>query len=189
MFDDGVKGLLLFLCFSEIVIGVRNLIIVICIEEKMGLYVLLMCQMVFDGVEVQLIGCVGGGFVVMFMMMNYVCIDVVLQGVVYVLCVYDIVYSYVVEWVQGCKFDCFDVMLIDYVDVVWMLDDIDILVVGVWVIVYLCIVILEEGKNFDFMEFLILIVKVVGLEVGICVVELGMQVLGGYGYLWEYCLE
>lgn len=187
--DDGVKGLSLFLCPSETATGAKNPITVTRIEEKMGLHASPTCQMAFDGAEAQLIGRVGGGLAAMFTMMNHARIDVALQGVAHASRAYDIARSYAAERVQGRKSDRSDAMLIDHADVARMLDDIDMLAVGARAIAHLCIVTLDEGTNPDLVEFLTPIAKVAGSEAGIRAAELGMQVLGGYGYLREYRLE
>ena len=54
---------------------------------------------------------------------------------------------------------------------------------------HLACVTMERGDNPALVEFLTPLIKVHCTEAGIRAAELGMQVLGGYGYLREYRLE
>jgi hypothetical protein len=70
-----------------------------------------------------------------------------------------------------------------------MLTRIDRLAVGGRAISHLAFVLMEQGGNDALVDFLTPVAKVYCTEAGMEGAELGMQVLGGYGYLKEYRLE
>lgn len=187
--DDGVRGLSLFLCPSEKPNGGRNSISVTRIEEKMGLHASPTCQLAFAGAEAELIGAEGQGLQAMFTMMNHARADVALQGVAHAARAYDVASSYAAERVQGRLADGGPATLDQHADVRRMLDEMDQLAMGGRFIAHLAFVTMEKSDNPDLVEFLTPIAKVFCTEAGIKAAELGMQVLGGYGYLQEYRLE
>lgn len=187
--DDGVKGLSLFLCPCTRADGNRNSVVVTRIEEKMGLHASPTCQLAFDGAEAELIGAEGQGLMAMFTMMNHARLDVALQGVAHAARSYDIACAYAAERVQGRGPDGSAVTLDQHADVRRMLDQIDWLAVSGRGLAHLAFVTMESETAPDLVDFLTPVAKVYCTEAGIKAAELGMQVLGGYGYLREYRLE
>lgn len=187
--DNGVKGLSLFLCPCTRADGSRNAVTVTRIEEKMGLHASPTCQLAFDGAEAELIGEEGKGLAAMFTMMNHARLDVSLQGVAHAARAHDIAATYAAERVQGRGADGQPVTLDHHADVRRMLDEADSLAIGGRAIAHLALVTMERGDNPDLVEFLTPLAKVFCTEAGMRAAELGMQVLGGYGYLREYRVE
>jgi len=187
--DDGLKGLSLFLCPGTLGDGRRNPISVTRIEEKMGLHASPTCQLSFEGAEAELVGDEGAGLKAMFTIMNHARVDVALQGVAHAARSADIARSYAAERVQGRGPDGAPVTLDHHADVRRMLDEIDALALGGRALAHLTLVSIETGAAPAFAEFLKPVAKVFCTEAGMRTTELGMQVLGGYGYLKEYFLE
>ena len=187
--DDGVKGLSLFLCPCMRSDGSRNAVTVTRIEEKMGLHASPTCQLAFDGAEAELIGAEGQGLKAMFTMMNHARADVALQGVAHAARAYDVASHYAAERQQGRKADGSPAMLTDHADVQRMLAEIDAAAMGGRAICHLACVAMDRGDAPDLVEFLTPVAKVACTEAGMHAAELGVQVLGGYGYLSEYRLE
>jgi len=187
--DNGVKGLSLFLCPCTRSDGTRNAVTVTRIEEKMGLHASPTCQLAFDGAEAELIGGEGQGLGAMFTMMNHARADVALQGVAHAARAYDVAASYAADRQQGRKADGRPAMLDDHADVQRMLTEIDALAMGARAICHLACVTMDSGDAPDLVEFLTPVAKVFCTEAGMRAAELGVQVLGGYGYLSEYRLE
>ncbi|GGE38352.1 acyl-CoA dehydrogenase family protein [Actibacterium pelagium] len=187
--DDGIKGLSLFLCPCTRTDGSRNSVTITRIEEKMGLHASPTCQMAFDGAEAELIGEEGKGLAAMFTMMNHARADVALQGVAHAARACDIASAYAAERTQGRGPDGAPITLDGHADVRRMLTEIDRLAVGGRAISHLAFVLMEQGGNSELVDFLTPVAKVFCTEAGMRGAELGMQVLGGYGYLKEYRLE
>ncbi|NIY78063.1 acyl-CoA dehydrogenase [Celeribacter sp. HF31] len=182
---DGVKGLSLFLCPSE-VHGARNAVTVTRIEEKLGLHASPTCQLAFDGAEAELIGEEGAGLMAMFTMMNHARLDVSLQGVAHASRAHHIAVDYAAERKQGRNADGSEAVLADHPDVQRMLDAQKALALGARAMTYLTMAELTLGQNRALVDFLTPICKVFCTEAGIRAADLGIQVLGGYGYLTEY---
>lgn len=187
--DDGLRGLSLFLCLSDRPDGSRNAVSVTRIEEKMGLHASPTCQLAFDAADGELIGEVGGGLKAMFTMMNHARLDVSLQGVAHSARAFDIAKSHAAERVQGRDKTGSSVTIDQHADVRRMLDEMDILGLSGRAMAHLVLVILETNENPDLVEFLTPVVKFYCTEAGMKAAELGMQTLGGYGYLHEYRVE
>ncbi|WP_243612766.1 acyl-CoA dehydrogenase family protein [Shimia aestuarii] len=187
--DNGVKGLSLFLCPSERRDGTRNTVSVTRIEEKMGLHASPTCQLAFDGAEAEIIGAEGQGLMAMFTMMNHARADVALQGVAHAARAHDIASAYAADRVQGRGADGAPVTLDQHADVRRMLDEIDSLALGARAMAHLACVTMEAGDNPDLVEFLTPVAKVYCTEAGMKAADLGIQILGGYGYLREYRVE
>lgn len=187
--DDSIRGLSLLLCPSEKAENVRNDVSVTRIEEKMGLHASPTCQMTFDNAEAQLIGAPGDGLKAMFTMMNYARFDVALQGAAHAARARDIAGAYAADRIQGRNAKGEDAHLVDHADVRRMLDEMDRLALGGRAMAHLSFVTLETGDKPDLVEFFTPVAKVFCSEAGIRAAEIGIQVLGGYGYLQEYRLE
>lgn len=82
-------------------------------------------------------------------------------------------------------------LIICYLDVCWMLVILCVEIFVVWLICLVCVVVIDmlcvlgEVDWVVWVVFLILIVKVYGMDVGICVVDIVVQVYGGMGYIEE----
>ncbi|ASP34254.1 acyl-CoA dehydrogenase family protein [Labrenzia sp. VG12] len=187
--DDGLKGLSLFLCPGTLGDGSRNQVSVTRIEDKMGLHASPTCQLSFEAAEAELVGEEGAGLKAMFTIMNHARVDVALQGIAHAARAGDIARSYAAERVQGRGADGAAATLDGHADVRRMLDEIDTLALGGRALAHLTLVTIEEGKDPALAEFLKPVAKVYCTEAGMRATELGMQVLGGYGYLKEYHLE
>lgn len=187
--DDGIKGLSLFLCPCTKTDGSRNAVTVTRIEEKMGLHASPTCQLAFDDALAELIGGLGNGLATMFTMMNHARTDVALQGVAHAARARDVAATYAAERIQGRGPDRATVALDQHPDVRRMLDQIDTLAIGGRAIAHLAFVTMERGENPDLVEFLTPVAKVYCTQAGTRGADLGIQILGGYGYLREYRLE
>ena len=181
--DDGVRGLSLFLCPKQP--GAR----VTRIEEKMGLHASPTCQMVFDDAQADLIGAEGEGLRAMFTVMNHARLDVAMQGIGHAARAAHIARTYAAERKQGRKADGTAATLVDHADVARMLAEQDILAIGARAMVHLTFVALEKGVDPSLAEVLTSLCKVYGSEAGTKAASLGMQIMGGYGYLTEYGME
>jgi len=180
--EEGVKGLSLFACPKQPAARVTR------IEEKMGLHASPTCHMVFEEAEVELIGACGHGLTAMFTMMNHARLDVSLQGVALAARARDIAGIYAAERKQGRGSDGSAAVLSDHADVRRMLDTQRVLEISARAMCHIALVELELG-NTQLANFLTPLCKVMGSEAGIRSADLGIQVLGGYGYLEEYGLS
>lgn len=187
--DNGVKGVSLFLCPSTKMDGTRNTINVARIEEKMGLHASPTCQMLFDGAEAELIGEEGRGLAAMFTMMNHARGDVALQGVAHAARAYQIASAYAADRVQGRMPDGLPARLDQHADVRRMLNVMDRYALFGRAMTHIAFVALERGDQAALVEFLTPLIKVYCTEAGMRSAELGIQVLGGYGFLREYRIE
>lgn len=183
--DEGVKGLSLFLCPSE-TDGMRNAVTVTRIEEKLGLHASPTCQLDFDGATAQLIGPEGGGLAAMFTMMNHARIDVALQGVAHASRAHAIARAHAADRQQGRRADGSPAVLADHPDIRRMLDEQQRLAMGARAMCHLALAEIERGTRPALVEFLTPLCKRFATEAGIRAADLGIQVLGGYGYLEEY---
>lgn len=208
--DDGVHGLSLFLCSNKVDGSPnrdpnnsyerdsalnksaecnRNSITVTRIENKMGLQASPTCQLAFEAAVAELIGKPGEGLRAMFTMMNHARLDVALQGVAHAARAHDVASTYAAQRLQGRAPDGSPAILSQHADVARMLDEIDARALGGRAMTHLALTTMDAGDNPDLVEFLTPIAKVYCTEAGMKAAELGMQVLGGYGYLSEYRLE
>lgn len=186
---DGIRGLSLFACRSQRDDGTRNAVRVARIEEKMGIHVSPTCNLIFEGADAELVGAEGAGLAAMFTLMNHARLDVALQGVALAARAHHIAAAYAADRVQGRKPDGTPAVLTDHVDVVRMLEEMDLLALGARGIAHVALVMLETGEAPDLVEALTPVAKVFGSEAATAAADLGIQVLGGYGYLREYRIE
>lgn len=180
---SGMDGLSLFVCARQPAVSVTRL------EDKMGLHASPTCQMLFDGAKAALIGTEGQGLRAMFTMMNHARIDVALQGVAHATRAGDIAAAYAATRVQGRQADKSPALLHDHADVQRMLDTQRHLAMGARAMCHITLVALERGDSPALCDFLTPVCKVFGSEAGSRSADLGIQILGGYGYLREYGLD
>jgi alkylation response protein AidB-like acyl-CoA dehydrogenase len=183
--EDGVKGLSLFLANKQ---QAGSAITITRIEEKMGLHASPTCQMAFDECTAELIGEEGTGLQAMFVLMNHARLDVSLQGVALAGHAHRIAKSYAIERKQGRRPDGSEAVLTDHADVRRMLDEQRCLEIGARGMAHVALVELLRGERPELVEFLTPLCKVFCTEAGITSANLGIQILGGYGYLTEYGL-
>ncbi len=188
--EDGIGGLSLFLCPSQDDRGVRNAIRVARIEDKMGLHAAPTCHLSFEGARAELIGRPGEGLKGMFVMMNRARIGVALQGVAHAARAAAMAGAYAADRVQGKSAGTGSAVTIDrHGDVRRMLMEQQSLAAASRSLCHLSLVMLDEGGRGDLLDFLTPVCKFLGSEAGIRAADLGIQVLGGYGYLREYGME
>ena len=178
--DDGIRGLSLFLCPRQPGTKVTR------IEEKMGLHASPTCQMVFDGAEAELVGAEGEGLTAMFTLMNHARLDVALQGVAHAARAAAIAAAYAGERRQGRRADGAPANLSDHADIQRMLDEQEVLALTARAMCHIALVEISAGADQGLADFLTSLCKVYGSEAGPRAADLGMQIMGGYGYLTEY---
>ena len=181
--EDGTKGLSLFLTSKS---GSGPTIRVTRIEEKLGIHASPTCQMVFYEAPSELVGEEGAGLAAMFTLMNHARLDVALQGVAHASRAHAIASAYAADRVQGRRPDGSDAVLTDHPDIRRMLDEQHCLALGARTMAHIALAELVSGKRPALVDFLTPICKIFCTEAGIKAADLGMQVLGGYGYLTEY---
>ena len=181
--DSGVKGLSLFLCNKLLA---SSAIRVDRIEEKLGLHASPTCHLVFNNAPAELIGEEGAGLTAMFTVMNHARIDVALQGVAHAARAHAISSRYAAERVQGRNADGSDATLVQHADVRRMLNEQRCLTLGARAMAHTTLVQISQGNNQALADFLTPLCKVFCTEAGIKAADIGIQVLGGYGYLSEY---
>lgn len=183
--DDGVKGLSLFLTSKK---AAGSTVTVTRIEEKMGLHGSPTCQMAFDACQAELIGDEGAGLSAMFVLMNHARLDVSLQGVALAGHAQRTARAYASERKQGRRKDGTEAVLTDHADVRRMLDEQRSLEIGARTMAHVALVEMMRGDRPELVEFLTPLCKVFCTQAGITSANLGIQILGGYGYLTEYGL-
>jgi len=154
----------------------------------MGLHASPTCQMAFDGADAELIGELGSGLRQMFTLMNHARLDVSLQGVAAASRAFDIANAHANERKQGRKPDGTPAVLADHADVRRMLDEQRTLALGARAMCHVAMTEALKNKRPAVVDLLTSLCKVFGTEAGIHAADLGIQVLGGYGYLEEYGL-
>lgn len=181
--EDGIKGLSLFIASKG---QAGPSIKITRIEEKLGLHASPTCQMAFDGTPAELVGEEGAGLKAMFTLMNHARFDVSLQGVAHASRAHAIASGYASERKQGRKADGSDAVLADHSDVKRMLDEQRALSLGARAMVHVSLTEMLRGTDKTLIDFLTPLCKVFCTEAGLRSADLGIQVLGGYGYLSEY---
>ena len=178
--DDALKGLSLFLCPRQPAAKVTR------IEDKLGLHASPTCQMVFDAAKAELVGEEGAGLQAMFTLMNHARIDVALQGAAHAACAAAMARAYAQDRVQGRGPEGDAARLCDHADVRRMLDLQQIMGMSARAMCHITSVEIALGTRPAIAEFLTPLCKVFGSDAGIRSADLGIQILGGYGYLDEY---
>ncbi|MGH8035986.1 MAG: acyl-CoA dehydrogenase family protein, partial [Lysobacterales bacterium] len=159
-------------------------------EEKLGLHASPTCQLSFEEAAAEMVGQPGEGLKAMFVMMNHARIDVALQGVAHAARACDISSEFAARRVQGRHpGTALPVSIEAHGDVRRMLQEQETLTVSGRALCYLVLVMLDEGQNPELMDFLTPVCKFYCSAAGIRAANLGIQVLGGYGYLREYSVE
>lgn len=179
----GVKGLSLFLCRPQAGLTIPR------IEHKLGLHASPTCHMVFDNAKAELVGRPGEGLMAMFTVMNHARIDVALQGVAHAASAVDLAQTYANDRIQGRRSDGTKARLSDHADVKRMLKRQNDLAAAARAACHMTLVEMELGERPALVEFLTPLCKVMGSEAGIEAADLGIQIMGGYGYLTEYGLD
>lgn len=182
---EGVRGLSLFLVPAG---EDRNGVTVARIEAKLGLHASPTCHLMFQGSRAELVGQEGAGLTAMFAVMNHARLDVALQGVAHAARAHALALAHAEARVQGRLPDGRAARLADHADVRRMLDEQRALALGARGMVHVTLVELELelGRRPELAEFLTPVCKVFGSEAGIRAADLGIQILGGYGYLDDY---
>ncbi|WDR00492.1 acyl-CoA dehydrogenase family protein [Devosia sp. J2-20] len=157
-----------------------NSIEVVRIEEKLGLHASPTCQLRFAGADAQLLGQPGDGLKAMFVMMNHARLDVAMQGVAHAAQAHALASAYADQRRQGGR------VIARHGDVARMLAEMDALTLGARAMGYRAAALLEDA---DLAAFLTPVCKVFCTDTASRVADLGIQVLGGYGYLPEYGME
>jgi len=178
--EDGVRGLSLFACPSERLDGTRNAVRVLRIEEKLGLHASPTCQLRFDAAQAHLLGEPGDGLRAMFVMMDHARLDVALQGIAHAAHAHALAAEYAGIRVQG------GAVIAEHADVRRMLWEMEALTLGGRAMAYRAAALSADA---DLAAFLTPVCKVFCSELSTNVADLGIQVLGGFGYLTEYGME
>jgi len=181
--EDGVNGLSLFLASKR---KAGPAIKVTRIEEKMGLHASPTCQLAFDACDAELIGEEGAGLAAMFTLMNHARIDVALQGVALATRALAIASTYAGDRKQGRRRDGSEAVLSDHADVRRMLQRQQVLAMGARGMAHVALVELLKGDRPALVDFLTPLCKIFCTQAGVEAADLGLQTLGGYGYLTEY---
>ncbi|OBY24907.1 acyl-CoA dehydrogenase family protein [Leisingera sp. JC1] len=181
--EDGVKGLSLFLT-SKLAAG--DTVKVTRIEEKLGLHASPTCQMAFDDAPAELVGAESEGLKAMFTLMNHARLDVALQGAAHAARAHAIAAAYAADRKQGRKADGSPAVLSDHADVRRMLGEQRSLAIGARAMAHVALVEMSKGESPALADFLTPLCKVFCTEAGIRAADLGIQILGGYGYMTEY---
>lgn len=186
--ESGLKGLSLFICPSHVG-NTRNTISVLRLEKKMGLHASPTCHLLFDDAHAELLGKEGEGLTAMFTMMNYARTDVALQGVGHASRAHQIANEYASTRVQGRTTDGSSAVLSDHADVRRMLDTQKSLASGGRAMCHITLAQSLTGAPQRLLDVLTALCKVYCSEAGTTAADLGIQVLGGYGYLHDYGVE
>lgn len=181
--SSGVKGLSLFICKPQLSVSVSRL------ERKLGLHASPTCHMLFENAKAELVGELGQGLAAMFTLMNHARIDVALQGVGHAARAADLAQRYADDRIQGRKADGTKTRLSDHADVMRMLSRQHWLAATARAACHMTLAEMELSQRPALIEFLTPLCKIMGSEAGIEAADLGIQIMGGYGYLTEYGME
>ncbi|MBU1305693.1 MAG: acyl-CoA dehydrogenase family protein, partial [Alphaproteobacteria bacterium] len=177
---EGVRGLSLFACPLRLPDGAPNAIRLLRIEEKLGLHASPTCQLRFEGAQAHLLGQPGDGLRAMFVMMDHARLDVAVQGVAHAAQAHRRAVDYAGQRRQGGR------TIDQHGDVARMLMEMDLMTLGTRAMAYRAASVIEDA---DLAAFLTPVCKVYCTETASRVADLGIQVLGGYGYLPELGME
>lgn len=163
----------------------RNGVEVRRLEEKLGLHASPTCDVVFHGSRAHLISAPGEGLRRMFTLMNHARLDVAAQAVGHAARTTELAAAYALERRQGRDMDGQPIAIADHGDVRRMLADMQATTFGLRAMVALAAGLDDAGLA----GFVTPVCKAYCTDEGQRVVDLGIQVLGGYGYLREYEIE
>lgn len=207
---EGSRGISLFLVPKIMVnddgsLGDKNAVICTALEKKMGIHASPTCAMSYDGAKGWLVGEPHRGLPAMFTMMNEARLYVGVQGVGLAEVAYQNARDYAKERLQGRALkgaanpDKMADPITVHPDVRRMLLTMKSFCEGartliMWTALKIDIAhrhpdpaVRQEAD--DFVQLMTPIVKAYSTDGGVEVTNLGMQVLGGYGYIREYGLE
>jgi len=207
----GTKGLSLFvvpkfIVGDELSLGDRNGAYVVGIEEKMGIHGSSTCTLALGAnqpCKAWLVGEEGRGINIMFLMMNEARIGVGAQGVAMTSTAYQYALAYAKERLQGSSIQNFKdpnaprVAITAHPDVRRMLMTMKVYAETTRSMLY------RLGHRHDIaendpeqhdrligqVELLVPILKAYCSDLGFEMSAMGLQVLGGYGYIGEYPME
>ncbi|MFT4624231.1 MAG: alkylation response protein AidB-like acyl-CoA dehydrogenase [Myxococcota bacterium] len=208
----GTKGLSIFMVpkfefdFDTWELGARNDARVVGIEEKMGIHGNATCTLALGSqgeCRGWLLGEEHQGIKIMFMMMNEARIGVGCQGVGVSAASYTFALAYAKDRVQGTSLanmrdpDAAAVSITHHPDVRRMLMTMKVQTEAMRSMLYrlghrndLAETFEEEhGSGKDFVDLLVPVLKSHCTDTGFEMAAMGVQVLGGYGYIGEYPLE
>ncbi len=207
---EGVRGISLFMVPKIRVnddgsMGEPNDVACTAIEHKMGLHGSSTCQMAF-GENDDCIGILVGepnmGLIHMFQMMNEARISVGIQSLGQAAAAYEHALSYAKERVQGPSVEDRKgppVPIINHPDVKRMLMTMKSTVEGLRALLYISGIYYDQSKHNpdddkkeyygNLLDILTPLCKAYASDKGMEICNLGMQVLGGYGYTRDYPLE
>lgn len=201
---DGPKGISLFLVpkvkvSSNGELGENNGVTCGSIEHKMGIKGSATCVMNFDGAEGYLVGKENRGLFAMFTMMNLERLSIGIQGIGLAETSYQLSKEYAIERKQGKDDQGELVSIIQHMDVRRMLlTQRAYTEAGRALSVFMGLQIdkqyhhselPERNKSADVMAFLTPVAKAFFTDTGYDSCNLGVQVLGGHGYIREWGLE
>ncbi len=186
--EDGLAALSLFACLKADNNGPGQLA-VLRLEDKLGIHASPTCHMRFEGARAELIGSVGSGLGLMFTLMNHARLDVALQGVAHAQRAAHLSHDYAQARIQGRQADRSPARLSDHADIQRMLNEQRVLALGGRAMCYHTLSVLGSGSQAELAEFLTPLCKFFCSQAGIRAADLGIQIMGGYGYLKEYQIE
>ena len=204
-------GVSLFIVPRVRVDGTFNDVNTVGIEHKMGIHASPTCTLSFGdegACEGWLLGKAGAGLKCMFKMMNEARIAVGIQGVSHAALAYELAVRYAKERIQGVRIqdmrkkDAERVAIIEHPDVKRMLMHMKAIAQGARAMTYYAGYCADQAlvakdaedaagfKHWEYqLEILTPIVKAWCSDEGFRNCEMGMQVLGGYGYCSEFGME
>lgn len=207
---EGTRGLTLFLVPKFLVgadraLGRRNAVRCERIEDKMGINGSATCVLAFDNAEAYRVGAENGGMAAMFAVMNYERFEVGLQGLGLAERATQQALRYATERRQGVPITLpkgqrsEPIPIIDHPDVRRMVTIMQAYTEGMRVLAY------DMAKAFDMaahhpdpavregaqdrVDLLIPVCKALFTDLGVEIANLGIQVMGGVGYVREYGME
>lgn len=192
----GIKGISLFLVPKIKLDGKENAVICTGLETKMGIHGSPTCFMSFENSEAWLIGEANHGVSSLFVMMNEARIGVGMQGLGLSEIAYQTAVAYARDRRQSRSLDPkkreldkpADIILV-HPDVRRMLLEVKATNEGIRALVMYCSMLMDRGDNKDLVGLLTPVIKSYGSERGFQNVSTCMQLMGGSGYVKDWCVE
>jgi alkylation response protein AidB-like acyl-CoA dehydrogenase len=191
----GTRGLGLFLVPKLLEDGSHNAVRVARLEHKMGLHASPTCVLEFNGARGALIGAAGKGLQALFPMMNGMRLAVAVQGAATAAAATAHAIRYAQERTQGGDPSRSAVPLTHHADVRRMLLEMTAHSELARALALRTASLLDHAQGAEqprwqkLAELLLPVAKTVCAELGFDTANLGIQVLGGYGYVSDYPLE